>query len=46
MLIAVVLAALEVGYLARPLSFKVKDRCPRCGATTNELARQRVGHTR
>lgn len=42
-----VLAVLLVGYLAGLWSFKVKSRwCPRCGATTGELARPPVGHTR
>jgi hypothetical protein len=44
-LIAAVVSAALLGYLAGLLSFKVKDRwCPRCGSTTAELARGSVGH--
>ncbi|MFC7276038.1 hypothetical protein ACFQS1_18755 [Paractinoplanes rhizophilus] len=44
MLIGAVTSALVVGYLAGLLSFKVKARwCPRCGATTSDLARQAAG---
>jgi hypothetical protein len=46
-LIGAVFAALVVGYVAGLWSFKVKDRwCPRCGASTNELAREQVRNAR
>jgi hypothetical protein len=47
MWIGAVLAALAVGYLGGLWSFKVKNRwCPRCGATTSDLAAQHAGHVR
>jgi hypothetical protein len=40
-LVAVVISALLVGFLAGLLAFKVKGRwCPHCGATTSDLTRQ------
>ena len=44
MLISAVVAAMVMGYLAGLWSFKVKSRwCPRCGATTTDLAREHAG---
>jgi hypothetical protein len=42
MIIAAVLAALVLGFLAGLLSFKTKSRwCPECGATTSTLEERR-----